>query len=314
MEEARTSSKLLEQVVACTPPSEVLSNDLIKEFADRCLSASRSIQGYMVADDPPPDNDTMESLIDTNEQLQQALNQHQRAVLNARKQLGLGERSNDPSPAPPDGAQQPARASPALPGWPQAGSQASSSRSDLSPPLPALPARKPIGNGKGKATELSDSVVSRSSSTRPRPDGSSQNGNVLSQGAGGPGAGADDDQDPFRDPQPEPFRGGGAGGKASAGGGSMYTSELPEAPRLAFEPFHPGFTTTPSYLGRQESAVGKVAMHGGGGVVPEDEGAAGVGDSGVEPGSVVRGSNSAPEEEEDLYAVTPTKKEAVYRY
>jgi hypothetical protein len=86
LEEARTSAKLLEQVVMNTPPAEMLDNELIKEFADRCLSASRSIQGYMVCESPAPDNETMESLIDTNEQLQTALNQHQRAVLSARKQ------------------------------------------------------------------------------------------------------------------------------------------------------------------------------------------------------------------------------------
>ncbi|GAO17606.1 hypothetical protein UVI_02050890 [Ustilaginoidea virens] len=90
LEEARTSAKLLEQVVMNTPPGEMLQNELIREFADRCLSASRSLQGYMVSENPSPDNDTMESLIDTNEQLQTALNQHKRAVLNARKQLGLG--------------------------------------------------------------------------------------------------------------------------------------------------------------------------------------------------------------------------------
>ncbi|KAK5999005.1 hypothetical protein PT974_01391 [Cladobotryum mycophilum] len=100
LEEARTSAKLLEQVVMNTPPGEMLENELIKEFANRCLSASRSIQGYMVSNDPAPDNDTMESLIDTNEQLQTALSQHQRAVLNARKHLGLNERSQNPSPAP----------------------------------------------------------------------------------------------------------------------------------------------------------------------------------------------------------------------
>ena len=44
LEEARTSASLLEQVVANTPPSEVLSNDLIKEFADRCSGASKSIR------------------------------------------------------------------------------------------------------------------------------------------------------------------------------------------------------------------------------------------------------------------------------
>lgn len=81
LEEARTSAKLLQQVVTNTPPAEILGNDLIKEFAERCQSASRSIQGYMTSENPAPDNETMESLIDTNEQLQTALNLHQRAML-----------------------------------------------------------------------------------------------------------------------------------------------------------------------------------------------------------------------------------------
>ena len=103
LEEARTSAKLLQQAVACTPPQEVLNNDLIREFADRCQSASRSIQSYMVAEDPAPDNDTMEALIDANEQLQASLNQHQRAVLGARKSLGIGEPNHPPSPNPSNG-------------------------------------------------------------------------------------------------------------------------------------------------------------------------------------------------------------------
>ncbi|EQL00268.1 GAT domain-containing protein [Ophiocordyceps sinensis CO18] len=95
LEEARTSAKLLEQGVMNTSPAEMTHNDLIREFSNRCLSASRSIQGYMTSENPAPDNDTMESLIDTNEQLQTALNQHQRAVLSARKQLGPSRSPSD---------------------------------------------------------------------------------------------------------------------------------------------------------------------------------------------------------------------------
>lgn len=42
----------------------------------------------MIAENPAPDNDTMETLINTNEQLTKALSQHQRAVLSARKAAG----------------------------------------------------------------------------------------------------------------------------------------------------------------------------------------------------------------------------------
>jgi hypothetical protein len=204
LEEARTSAKLLEQVVACTPPSEVLSNDLIKEFSDRCNSASKSIQGYMTSENPAPDNDTMESLIDTNEQLQQALNQHHRAVLQAKKQLGLGDGSSGTSsPAPHPHQQQ-------VP------------PPDLSRPVPPVPSRKAVAgsssNGKGKATldtYGSSSAVagpSRSASGTPRHDTD------------------DDEQDPFRDPPPEHHQ-------QAAG-----SSSRPDGPpRLSFEPFHPGF-------------------------------------------------------------------------
>ncbi|KAH6855293.1 hypothetical protein B0I37DRAFT_53132 [Chaetomium sp. MPI-CAGE-AT-0009] len=217
LEEARSSAKLLEQVVACTPASEFLSNDLIKEFADRCSSASRSIQGYMTAENPAPDNDTMESLIDTNEQLQQALNHHRRALLQAKKQLGLGDaRSSTSSPAPhlPSPIDQPGA-------------------------VPPVPARKAVGggvtggNGKGKAhleahDHSSSSVAiagpSRSASGTPR----------------GHDTDDDDGQDPFRDPPTESHYTAAAGGSSSRPGpGSALGDRGP--PRLSFEPFHPGF-------------------------------------------------------------------------
>ncbi|KAK4239100.1 hypothetical protein C8A03DRAFT_43236 [Achaetomium macrosporum] len=202
LEEARTSAKLLEQVVACTPPSEVLSNDLIKEFADRCTSASRSIQGYMSAENPGPDNDTMESLIDTNEQLQQALNHHHRAVLQAKKQLGVGDsRSSISSPAPQ--SQQPP-----------------AGQSGPAPQVPrkAVPGSSSNGKGKANLDVLRGSAIagpSRSASATPRHDSTTDDD--------------DDGQDPFRDPEPA--------GSSSKAAGKMSDSP----PRLSFEPFHPGF-------------------------------------------------------------------------
>lgn len=43
----------------------------------------------MNAENPTPDNDTMLTLIDTNDQLSVAISKHQRAVLQARKVLGI---------------------------------------------------------------------------------------------------------------------------------------------------------------------------------------------------------------------------------
>jgi hypothetical protein len=99
IEEARTSAKLLLQVVQSTPPSEVLGNDLIKEFADRCQSASRSVQGYIHAENPAPDDDTLLTLIETNDQLSLAISKHQRAILQARK--ALNSQASSPTPSLP---------------------------------------------------------------------------------------------------------------------------------------------------------------------------------------------------------------------
>lgn len=89
MEEARNSATLLTQLIQSTPQSEFLQNDLIREFANRCQSASRSIQAYMATENPAPDNDTMLTLIETNEQLSLATTKHQRTVLQTRKALGV---------------------------------------------------------------------------------------------------------------------------------------------------------------------------------------------------------------------------------
>lgn len=77
----------------------------------------------MIAENPSPDNDTMETLIETNEELSKSLNQYQRALLAARKALGQGtSRGNSPAGstqeqhAPPPGPPpSKATATPAIP-------------------------------------------------------------------------------------------------------------------------------------------------------------------------------------------------------
>ncbi|KAK3996288.1 hypothetical protein QBC44DRAFT_377913 [Cladorrhinum sp. PSN332] len=241
LEEARTSAKLLEQVVANTPPAEVFDNELIKEFADRCAGATKSIQGYMAATNPPPDNDTMESLIDTNEQLQQALNHHHRAVLQAKKHLGLGQggeadRSSTslPSTAAARGVTQ---------------QQQQQQQSQVSPLeyRPEVP-RKVIGSGQGG----SGFGAGGAGGMGARGSGSGNGSGSSNDGKGKKAAGTLDpyqaaavagpsgsrrhsdassssNLDPFRDPAPEP-----SSSSRAAGSGDG-------APRLSFEPFHPGF-------------------------------------------------------------------------
>ncbi|RWA14158.1 hypothetical protein EKO27_g946 [Xylaria grammica] len=277
LEEARTSAKLLQQVVTNTPPGEILDNDLIKEFADRCQSASRSIQGYMTSEDPAPDNETMESLIDTNEQLQTALNLHQRAVLNARKHVAsLATDSND-LVSLDEGQTQTNEREPSdfrRPSPPDTGlgirmAPSSGSRQHTTPP------RETNGKGKGREYEPLSYAGSSAGPSRSRTPA---------------------EEDPFRDPDEA------TGSNAARGSSGRY---LDQEPRLAFEPFHPGFDTTPSYAGRQESAVGKEAMHGA--VENHSSGK----DTDVPPAS--RHADSS--DNDSLYDVSPPKqKEPIYRY
>ncbi|KAL2289400.1 hypothetical protein FJTKL_02392 [Diaporthe vaccinii] len=312
LEEARTSAKLLSQLVANTPSTEVLDNDLVKEFADRCLSASRSIQGYMTAENPGPDNETMESLIDVNEELQQALNNEKRARLSARKELGLGDRSENVSPAPEvNGSNRPPMPEPSGSYAAQGGAFPSGGAyaGDSAPPLP----RKPLNNGKGKGRQEPDPADYVPPPPGPPPGHPSAAGPSRSANA----TPADEGQDPFRDPEPAGPRGGGA-------------PQL-EEPRLADEPFHPGFgEPTRSYIGRQDSAFNKVTMHGAGYGPSDQDGDKEVASPVAGYSGGYSGSSSATRPRnvsdlsEDIYNPPPSSSEAyggsssgkrpVYRY
>lgn len=104
IEEAKTSARLLVQMVQSTPPTEMLGNDLIKEFAERAKQANKSINQYMACENPSPDEHTMLTLIETSEQLSIATTKHQRALLNARRATGQASTGNSPQPqtAPQD--------------------------------------------------------------------------------------------------------------------------------------------------------------------------------------------------------------------
>ncbi|KAK2762176.1 hypothetical protein FQN54_001185 [Arachnomyces sp. PD_36] len=100
VQEARTSAKLLLQLVQSTPPAEILNNELLKEFATRCQAASRSITSYINCEDPAPDADTMLTLIETSDQLSVSMSKHHRAILSARKTAASAAASATASPAP----------------------------------------------------------------------------------------------------------------------------------------------------------------------------------------------------------------------
>ncbi|CAO2652552.1 Nn.00g008350.m01.CDS01 [Neocucurbitaria sp. VM-36] len=228
IEEARTSAKLLLQLVQSTPPSELLGNELVKEFAERCTAAQRSVQGYISCDNPAPDDDTMLTLIETNEQLSLAASKHQRAVLQARRLIGAS-----PSPPVPHSNNMPAGVPP------QVHEQPSLPPRDVAPSMPPLNAATtepsqplPSNPMSYKNDELPLPPSLQAGSTRQRP---------TSQ-----------EEDPFAD---------------------HYTSSYtpppgpPPNPRsngygASPDPYHPGYQSTPSYLGRQESSANNLTMHG----------------------------------------------------
>ena len=168
----------------------------------------------------------MESLLDTNEQVQAALNAHQRATLSAKKSLGIEGGASTPTGTPgnvtpsPDlaaassgaaGGGVTANGSGSAPGSSsRSGSRArrdnGKAREDA--PLPALPPRD-TDKGKGAAAATYD----------PPP--------------GPPPGRADDAEDPFRDPQDEP--------RAQQEESSFLPREA-----LALDSFHPGFQTAGS--------------------------------------------------------------------
>ncbi|KAF2843822.1 GAT-like domain-containing protein, partial [Patellaria atrata CBS 101060] len=96
IEEARTSAKILDQRVDIVDKSEIMGDELVKEFADRCQAAQRSIQGYINADNPPADDDTLQTLIETNDKLSHSQSKYQHKILQGRRHLGVS--SVTPSP------------------------------------------------------------------------------------------------------------------------------------------------------------------------------------------------------------------------
>lgn len=94
VEEAKNSAQLLTQVVQSSPPEEIMSNELAKEFVDRCQSASKSVQSYITSNNPPPDENTLLTLVETNDMLATAMSKYQRALLQARRIRGAS-----PSPS-----------------------------------------------------------------------------------------------------------------------------------------------------------------------------------------------------------------------
>ncbi|KAA8621006.1 gat domain-containing protein [Pyrenophora tritici-repentis] len=208
IEEARTSAKLLLQLVQSTPANELLNNDLVKEFAERCTAAQRSIHSYIACDNPAPDDDTMLTLIETNEQLSLAASKHQRAMLQSRRLMGAS-----PSPPVPSGSSTPSHGQSYMPPPPQNNppsipSMNAAPTPPLEEPRPPLPPNRP----QQTAQEENPFADHYTSSYTPPPTHSNP----------------------------------------------RTTNEYGGSP----DSYNPGYQSTPSYLGRQESSANNLTMHG----------------------------------------------------
>ena len=235
IEEAKTSAKLLLQVVQSTPPNEILGNELIKEFADRCQSASRSIQGYIGSDSPPPDEDTLLTLIETNDQLAMAMSKHQRAVLQARRITG--------------------QASPSPPGLPPRGATPQQNQNGIAPST--SPATGPVNGTQAGPFPPPGPPPSRmmEAQATPPPGPPPRLGMQRRQESA---------ENPFDDSNqapPQPPRTNGT------------NAALPSLPQEGSQSsaYHPGYTATPSYVKRQEHSGNNLTMHGAAKEGEEDE-------------------------------------------
>lgn len=246
IEEARTSAKLLLQLVQSTPAHELLANDLVKEFSERCMAAQRSIQGYINCDSPPPDDDTMLTLIETNEQLSLAASKHQRAVLQARRLQGTASpapasnaANNNPLPPPPG----PTIYAPTPQHPPR-------NDAPLLPPLdlgPKEPSPKPASSKK-EALPLPPALQAAPGRQRTSAVPEAEDNPFADHHSSGYTA-------PLGAPPPPPRR---VSDESPVNG---YTTAPPPG----------GYQSTPSYQGRQESAADNLTMHGGQRQLTEEE-------------------------------------------
>ena len=83
--EAKKDANPLLQTTQLTPVSELLHNEILTA---RAFSANLGMQGYLNADNPTADKDTILDLIHTKEQLNIAMSNYQRALQQARKAEG----------------------------------------------------------------------------------------------------------------------------------------------------------------------------------------------------------------------------------
>ena len=250
IEEARTSAKLLLQLVQSTPANELLGNDLVKEFAERCTTAQRSVQRYIACDNPTPDDDTMLTLIETNEQLSLAASKHQRAILQARRLMGAS-----PSPPAPVMNNLPASAPPSS--LAQTAPPPPPPHDALSAPSLSAPAADPFA--PPPPTSNTVPYTSGDSSLPP----SLQAAPNRQREVANPAKKEEEEEDPFADRYTSTY--------TPPAAAPAPASDRPNGFADVSDPYHPGFQSTPSYLNRQENSANNLTMHGAQAQIAEED-------------------------------------------
>jgi hypothetical protein len=290
VEEAKNTAKILLQLVQSTPTEDIVRNELVREFSERCQTAQGSMQTYINANDPAADHDTMQTLIETNEQLSLAISRYQRAILAARRAMGAS-----PSPqqadhhlksdgygafAPPSTApavQQPQSGYTPAPGQTH-GDYAATHQSHQ---------QQSYGGYQQAANQYSPpKLQSNNPFADPEPPFQQSSSPSTHYGAfGGPNPPAP--HSPFRHSQSfnieqEPtFASSAAPPPRHKPFDDVENAYLPEHPTISpiqsrdhaagispsspHRPGHHSNDVTPSYLGRQASAANGLTMHGAGG-------------------------------------------------
>lgn len=295
IEEAKTTARLLVQTVQSTPQSELLANDLVREFAERARTAQRSMQKFMNCQNPAPDPDTMLTMIETSDQLNIAMSKHQRAVLGARKATGLSTPSPQPqfdvgqtqapvhqhslgqnvyatgTSQPPDHgpyAASPPRRQNTIP------TPVSPPRSEemyAPPPGPPPSAQTARTNQVPPATyDFSSDAFTASDPAPPVPDRVRPQGHGYSSSADygvGDNPFADDaySADPGASQKPQALFDQSENAPPSQPqqySGNQYSNDLSSEHHRP-GPYNAGYQPTPSYMHRQESSAEHVTMHGG---------------------------------------------------
>jgi hypothetical protein len=276
IEEAKTSAKLLQQLVQSTAPSELQGNDLIKEFAERCQTAQRSVQGYINCDNPPPDDETMQTLIETSEQLSLAASKHQRAVLQARRAVAnsspLSNVTPPPGPPPPtsapSGVGNTGYSSPtALPSSTFTPSDPQSFTAYSPPPVPPPSMRanleRRITDPNSPPVVMSSQALPSHAPQIPAPPSQAAIEDPFSDAHGHEEE--EDEDDPYHHPKPtNPITSSTlatVGTRPAPRDVNSWRDAIPEEDGLT-EGQHPSFNSTPSYVKRQESATENLTMHG----------------------------------------------------